>query len=581
MRRQTVRSSMLAAGAALGVGLVGWLVPSTLSGPQAAAQSNNTAVEPAAAGKTVKAQLLAINDFHGHLESKGLSISARTATSHGPGYVPAGGAAYLAAKLKQLKRENKNSLVVSAGDMVGASPMISGYFHDEPTVEAMNKMVDVGAVGNHEFDEGSKELRRMVNGGCGPSHSCAAHTYKGVTFDLLAANVVVRRTGKPMLPPTVVRSVGGAKIGFIGVTTIDTPKLLIPSGVVDIAFLDPVETIRKYAPRLRAQGADAVVVIAHEGAAQNDGSTSKTSGINACDDVRGPVVDITKAVASQVDAVVSGHTHKAYNCRVDGTLLTEAATYGRLVTKIDLTIDTGAHQVVKSSAKNVVVDHDRKPDAAVAKVVKTYEKLIATKASKSVGTLTKAADRAPSRSGETRLGGLVADAQLAATRKTKAKAQLAIVQRGVLRGDLPKGKVTTEDVYLAQPQAVKLITKTFTGKQLDAALEGQFCNDASTTNDRMVPLNPSANFTYRYDTSKPCGKRIRMADTTLDGKAITSTGKYRVTINAFLAAGVDGMAGFAEGTKAVTGVTDQQALTQYLKAKKTVTPPSRTRVRPL
>jgi 5'-nucleotidase len=545
----------------------------TAAQPTAARPAAQPAAQPAST-KTAHVQILAFNDFHGHLEAGDLSISAKTGTSHGKGYVKAGGAAYLAAKVKAAKKANPASVVVSAGDLWGASPMISGYYHDQSTVEAMNKILDVGVVGNHEFDEGTAELRRMVSGGCHPIDGCAGETsYSGTNFDLLAANVIERSTGRPMLPAYTIKDVGGAKIGFIGVVTTDTTHLVGADGIADVTFTDEAATVNALAPQVRAAGADAIVVLIHEGAAQSSG------GINDCHGIAGPAVTFTEKVAGNVDAVLSAHTHKAYNCLVKGKRLTSAASYGRVLTTLKLTVDTTHHKVTKLSASNSVVDHKRTPVASVAKIVAHYHGLIAPIANKNVGTLKKTASRTPSRTGESKLGDLVADAQLTATKSAAhGGAQLAIVNRGVLRADLTKGSVSYGETYDSQPYGHRLVTMTLTGKQLDAALEDQFCDSFSTTNDRHVPLNVSAGFSYSYDPKKPCGQRIRMRDTKLHGTAISSAKTYRVTMNSYLAAGGDGITGMTKGTSTRVGILDRDALAGYLKAHKSLTPPSRTRV---
>jgi 5'-nucleotidase len=549
--------------------------------PDSSRASSLIAVAPAAAAPkaaakkatTVHAQILAINDFHGHLEPDDLAISAKTSTSHGSGWVPAGGAAYLAGKIAAAKKADPASVVVSAGDLWGASPMISGYYHDESTVEAMNKILDVGAVGNHEFDEGTAELRRMVNGGCHPVDGCQDKTpYQGAKFALLAANVIERKTGRPMLPAYTIKNVGGARIAFIGVVTTDTPALVPADGIADVKFTDEAKTVNALVPKVRAAGADAVVVLIHAGAAQSSG------GINACNHLAGPALEITKKL-SGVDAVISAHTHKAYNCVVKGIHLSSAASYGRVLTTLKLTINTGTHKVTALSAKNAVVDHKVKPVASVAKIVTRYHRLIAPIAGAEVGSLTATAGRAPSKTGESRLGDLVADAQLAATKaKAKGSAQLAIVNRGVLRADITKGSVSYGEVYNSQPYGHRLVTLTLTGLQLDAVLEDQFCNAASTTNDLHVPLNVSTGFTYSYNPKGRCGHRVLKANTKLHGVSIKGTKTYRVTVNSYLAAGGDGIAGLSKGTKKKVGGLDRNAVSNYLKAHHGLTPPKRTRV---
>ncbi|HST86453.1 MAG TPA: bifunctional metallophosphatase/5'-nucleotidase [Kineosporiaceae bacterium] len=553
------------------------------SAPAAATHSTPTrpvaavsAAKPAAA--VVNAQILAFNDFHGHLEPDHLSISAKTGTSHGAGYVPAGGAAYLAAKIKAAKRANPASIVVEAGDLIGGSPMISGYYHDESTIEAMNKIVDVGVVGNHEFDEGTAEIRRIVAGGCHPVDGCQdGNGYAGTTFDMLAANVVDRSTGTSIFPGYVIKDVGGAKIGFIGTVTTDTPSLVAAAGVKDVKFLDEAATINRLAPQVRAAGADAVVVLTHNGAAQMKGAKG---GINSCVGMAGSVVDVTKAVAGQVDAVISAHTHKPYICTVKGTLLTSAASYGRLLTTVQLRIDPNAHTVTKISAKNSIVTHQRTPDPAVAAVVKRYQKLIGPIANRKVGHLSRAATRDPSASGETALGDLVADAQLAETApKAKGAAQIALAAHGFIRTDLAKGTVTYGEVYAAQPFGQQLVTMSLTGRQLDAVLELQFCNSAAPSPDQRVPLGVSRGFTYSYDPGLACGHRIRIRDFRLNGKKLTASGTVRVTVNSFYAAGENGFTALAAGTSRVTGGLERDALSSYLTANPHLSVPTRNRVK--
>jgi 5'-nucleotidase len=541
-----------------------------------AAAAPAAVVNAAAPAAVVKAQILAFNDFHGHLEKDDLAISLKTGTSHGPGWVPAGGAGYLAAKINAAKQKNPASVVVSAGDMIGGSPMISGYYHDESTIEAMNKIVDVATVGNHEFDEGTKELRRLVKGGCHPVDGCQDRTgYAGVKFDLLAANVIVKKTGRTLLPPYAIKNVGGAKIGFIGTTTIDTPRLVNRNGVKDVSFKDEAATIKALVPKVRAAGADAVVVLTHSGAAQTD-----RSPVNSCQGMVGEAYNLTRSLNGSVDAVISAHTHQAYNCKINGTQLTSAASYGRMLTTLKLTIDTTAGKVTAISAKNSVVDHKLKQAKGVKATVTRYHKLLAPISNRKVGQLTRDANRNPSRSGETVLGNLAADAQLAATRKkNKGGAQIALVAHGLIRTNLAKGKVTYGEVYAAQPFAHRVVTMTLTGRQLDKVLETQFCHPAAVHEDQKVPLAVSKGFTYKYDPDGRCGHLVRIRDFRLNGKKMTAAGKYRVTVNELFAAGESGFDVLAKGTNRKVGMLDRDALSRYLSAHPKLKLPARTRVK--
>lgn len=544
--------------------------------PQASPASS---ISEAAAGKKVTAQLLAFNDLHGHMTSDGLSISARTATSKGSGYVTAGGTPWLAGKIAAAKKDNPNSLVLSAGDQIGASPLISGYYHDEGTIEAMNQFVDVAVVGNHEFDEGTAELLRLVDGGCHPVDGCspASPKYSGAKFDMLAANVVDRKTGKSILPGYVVKNVGGARIAIIGTVTPDTVDLVPLAGIKGVKFTDEAKVIRKLSQQLRGQGVDAVIAMTHSGA---DGTPR--SPINSCRKLAGPAKDLTEKVAGSVDAVLSAHTHQAYNCRIKGTLLTSAASYGRLLTKIDVTMDTGSHQVTKIKANNVVINHKGRRDAKVAAVVKRYEKATDPIADKKVTTLGVTLHRTLTRHGESWLGRTIGDAHLAATRpKKKGGAQLAIVNRGLARMNLEKGKVTYGQVYDAQPMGNRLATVTMTGRQIDAALESTFCHPAAVDNDGRMPIEVSKSFYFSFDMDKKCGHKIRIRDMRLDGKRMYADKKYRVTTVDFFVDGGSRLDGFPDGTNRVNGVLERDALAQYLKKHPKLGLPRGTRIRSL
>lgn len=258
--------------AVLTAGLIGvpsWLVTTAqaTTPPDATTSSSISGSKTQAAAQKVTAQLLVFNDLHGHLTSDGLSISAKTATSKGEGYVTAGGTPWLAGRIAAAKKDNPNSLVLSVGDQIGGSPLISGYYHDEGTIEAMNQFVDVAVVGNHEFDEGVAELQRLVKGGCHPVDGCspASPKYAGTEFDMLAANVIDRKTGKSILPGYVIKEVGGARIGIIGTVTPDTIDLVPLQGIKGVKFADEAKVIRDLAKDLRGQGVDAVIAMTHSG----------------------------------------------------------------------------------------------------------------------------------------------------------------------------------------------------------------------------------------------------------------------------------------------------------------------------
>ncbi|GLY32770.1 bifunctional metallophosphatase/5'-nucleotidase [Kineosporia sp. NBRC 101731] len=560
------------------IGITTWATTTAHATAPAPASTTST-IETKAAAKTVTAQLLAFNDLHGHMTSDGLSISAKTSTSKGAGYVTAGGVAWLAAKIAKAKKDNPNSLVLSVGDQIGGSPLISGYYHDEGTIESMNKFVDVAVVGNHEFDEGTAELRRIVNGGCHPTDGCSpvSPTFKGASFDMLAANVISKKTGTSMLPGYVIKKVGGAKIGIIGTVTPDTVDLVDKAGIKDVKFVAEAPVIKKLAKQLRAQGVDAVIAMTHNGA-----DPTPRSPINSCVNLAGPVKDLTQQVAGSVDAVLSAHTHQAFICKVNGTLLTSSASYGRLLTKIKVTMNTSTHQVTKISAGNVVVNHSGTSSKSVRTVVNRYKKATDKIAGKKVTTLKQDLTRTLTRNGESYLGRTIADAQLAATKpKSKGGAQISIINRGLARMNLEKGKVTYGQVYDAQPFGFRLVTMTMTGTQIDAMLESTFCQEAAVDNDNRMPIEVSKSFYYSFDMDKKCGHLIRIRDMRLNGRRMYAAKKYRVTTIDFFSNGGSSLKGFKDGTNKVTGVLERDALAQYLKKHPNLGLPHGTRIKSL
>ena len=313
--------------------------------------------------ETTNVQLLAINDFHGNLVPP-------TGSSGRVGATPAGGVEYLATKIKDLEATNPTgTLEVAAGDLIGASPLLSAAFHDEPTIEAMNALgLDISAVGNHEFDEGVDELLRIQNGGCHPVDGCQdGDDFAGASFQYLAANVVRKSNGKPIFPAYKVRSVAGAKVGFIGLTLEGTPSIVTPSGVASVNFLDEADTINAATAELKAKGVHTIVVLLHEGGAQTS-PLSETS-INTCVGMSGAVVDIVSKLDADVDLVVSGHTHNAYNCALPNSVgqniaVSSASSFGRSVTDIDLTIDRGTDQPTAIAVNNKIVTRDVALDPA-------------------------------------------------------------------------------------------------------------------------------------------------------------------------------------------------------------------------
>jgi 5'-nucleotidase len=544
----------------------------------------------------VEVKIIAFNDFHGNLEPPKQAIEAPR-REEGSVRVPAGGAAWLASAIAQLRSANPNNVVVSAGDMIGASPLVSAVFLDEPTIHAMNLIkVDFNAVGNHEFDKGRDELLRMQKGGC-EKHTarqpCALEPFPGANFRFLAANVLVDG-GSTLFPASGVRSFGKGRsqvrIDFIGLTLKETPTLVTPAGVAGLTFADEAETINALVPRLRAEGADAIVVLIHQGLSTRVGYNDKD-----CGGVDGDLLPILAKLDPAVDLVVSGHTHNAYICdygRIDPTrpfLVTSAGKYGTLITDIGLTIDPAAGRVTAKRADNLIVQSEAygnvavseafpryTPDPAVAAIVRRYAAEAGPLANRVVGRMTGPARREKTPSQEQALGDLIADAHLAATRASGAR--IAFTNGSGVRSDLEPvgGNVTFGQIFAAQPFGNSLVVKSFTGRQIRALLEQQFDSGSNTLTSPNM-LMPSANLRYAYDLSRPAGQRI--LDLRVDGASIDDDAIYRVAMNSFLATGGDNFTVFKEGKDAAGGPLDLDALEAWIAASSPLTPPVPDRIR--
>jgi 5'-nucleotidase len=539
------------------------------AGPSAAA----TAPPP------VMVRLLAINDFHGNLEPP--SGSSGTIADQ-----PAGGAEYLATQLDALRAEVKrnNSITVAAGDLIGASPLLTAAFHDEPTIEALDFAgLDYASVGNHEFDEGDDELLRIQNGGCHPVDGCAdpAAPYEGAGFQYLSANAFVTETDEPLLEPYAIHRVRGVDVGFIGMTLEGTPAIVSQAGVAGLTFADEIETANRYASQLQDAGVEAIVVLLHEGG-QQVGGPGAPAGINDCTNLQGPIVPITEGMSDAIDVVVSGHTHQAYNCVVDGKTVTSASSFGRLVTKIDLQIDRETGDVIRETrrAENLVVSRTQAPDPAQTRLIARYRALLGPIAGAVVGEATAPVTReqvrlfqtgaAPDGTpifalGESALGNLIADAQLAATDDEQG-AVAAFMNPGGVRADLDAGPVTYEEAFTIQPFNNLLTTLDLTGSQLQCLLEQQFVLGRT--------LYPSVGVAYTVSPSgttgtvaDPCtGTRVVDASVTIGGTPVTADGTYRITTNNFLADGGDGFSTLTGGTNRFLGGLDLDAFVAYLTA---------------
>ncbi|MFJ6199803.1 bifunctional metallophosphatase/5'-nucleotidase [Micromonospora sp. NPDC092111] len=543
----------------------------------AAAALSTVAVHPSqaeAGPKPVDVKLLAINDFHGNLEPP-------TGSSGTIAGQPAGGVEYLATQLAELRKaaKKKHTITVAAGDLIGASPLLSAAFHDEPTIEALSMAgLDFASVGNHEFDEGANELLRIQKGGCHPVDGCADGTpYRGAGFQYLSANAFKTSTGQPLLPPYAVEKVDGVEIGFIGMTLEGTPQIVSQQGVAGLTFADEAETANRYARILRAKGVQTIVVLLHEGGVQTTGTD-----INGCAGFTGPVVDIANRMDPSIDAIVSGHTHQAYNCEINGKLVTSASSFGRLVTDIDLKIDRRTGDVLTATANNVVVNRNVAKDPKQTALIGRYRAALGPVATKVVGQTTGILDRNQetlfgTARGESALGNVIADAQLAAT-DNEQNAVAAFMNPGGVRADLDAGPVTYEEAFTVQPFANNLVTLDLTGAQLYCVLEQQFVVGRTLYPSSTVRYTVDVNGTTGTTTAPCAGTRVVRGSLTLGGVAVTDGGTYRVTVNNFLSGGGDGFTALTAGTNQVTGMIDLDAFVAYLTASSPVSAPALDRI---
>ncbi|MFF5361217.1 bifunctional metallophosphatase/5'-nucleotidase [Streptomyces scabiei] len=534
-------------------------------------------------------QLLSFNDLHGNLEPPAGS-SGRVTELHEDGTtttINAGGVEYLATHLREARRTNaKFSITAAAGDMVGASPLISGLFHDEPTIEALNGLdLDVTSVGNHEFDEGAKELRRLQKGGCHKVDGCYVDgkKFKGADFPYLAANVIEEKTGKPLLKPYWVWKKNGVKIGFIGVTLEDTPGVVSAEGVKGLKFKDEVETINKYAKELEGQGVKSVVALIHEGglpASQSYNYDCDSPG--AGDGISGPIVDIAKNITPKVDALVTGHTHAAYACTINDPagkprMVTSAASFGRLYTDTTLTYDRETGDIARTAVKsaNHVVTRTVPKAADMTALISRWNTLAAPIGNRTIGYIS--AD-VPNVGTETPMGDLIADAQYWYGKTLDPEVDLALMNPGGVRAPLTyaakgtegDGVVTYAEGFTVQPFSNTVNLQDFKGSQIIQVLKEQV--SGSNTAAPKVLL-PSSGLTYTLDLTKTGADRVVVSTIKLNGAAIDPDATYRVATNSFLAGGGDGYPTLGQGTNDLVGADDLAALEQYLLANSSASSP--------
>ncbi|MEV6592798.1 bifunctional metallophosphatase/5'-nucleotidase [Streptomyces acidicola] len=591
-RRRRPRTNRILAVAA-GLATVGTLAAVL---PAAAGAATTSEHGDAKSGRYQDVQLLSFNDLHGNLEAPAGS-SGRVTEKQADGTtktIDAGGVEYLATHLRKAREGQKYSVTAAAGDMVGASPLLSGLFHDEPTIEALNKLdLDVTGVGNHEFDEGAKELARLQNGGCHPTAGCYTDkSFEGADFPYLAANVLDEKSGKPILKPYTVWKKNGVKIGFIGVTLEDTPGIVSAEGVKGLKFKDEVETINKYAKELERQGVKSIVALVHEGGlpASTDYNYNCDSP-GAGDGISGPIVDIAKNVTPKVDALVTGHTHQAYACTINDPagnprMVTSASSFGRLYTDTTLTYDRATGDIARTAVKsaNHVVTRDVPKAPDMTKLIDKWNALAAPIGNRAIGYISGDINNTGT---ESPLGDLIADAQFAYGKELDPETDLALMNPGGIRAPLTyaakgsegDGVVTYAEGFTVQPFANTVNLQDFTGAQLIQVLKEQVSGSNAAS---PKVLQVSSGLTYTLDLTKSGTDRVVTDSIKLNGAAIDPAATYRVATNSFLAGGGDGFPTLGQGTNDLVGEDDLVALEKYLLANSSaanpIAPPAANRI---
>ncbi|MFD8691548.1 bifunctional metallophosphatase/5'-nucleotidase [Streptomyces sp. NPDC059651] len=597
---QKNRASRRVLAAAAGLATVGALVAAMPAGAHGHGKGHGHHT-PA---RTVDVQLLSFNDLHGNLEPP--AGSAGTVTEKQADgttkAVPAGGVEYLASSLRAARKGHPYSITAAGGDMVGASPLLSGLFHDEPTIEALNKIdLDVTTVGNHEFDEGATELARLQNGGCHPVEGCyeQGKKFKGADFPYLAANVTDEKTGKPILKPYTVWKKNGVKIGFIGVTLEGTPNIVTANGVKGLKFHDEIETVNKYAKELDRQGVKSIVALIHEGGAPASSSYNYDCDSPAAGDgISGPITDIAKGISPKVDALVTGHTHQAYVCTIpdpagNPRLVTSASSFGKLYTDTTLTYDRRTKDIVRTAVKtsskhqapanpvsaNHVVTRDQAKATDMTDLIARWNTLAAPIANRPQGFISADINGRGSTAPEKPLGNLIADAQLEGLAPAdKGGAVVAFMNPGGIRADLVykatgsegDGVVTYGESFTVQPFTNMMNVVDLTGAQLVSALQQQV-SGSNEASPKILQI--SKGLTYTLDLTKAGADRVVTGTIRLNGEAIDPAKTYRVAMNEFLAGGGDGFAALGAGTNKLVGASDLDLFNAYLAAHSTAAAP--------
>ena len=518
------------------------------------------ATRPAA---PIQINLVGMNDFHGHLDATKFDYtSASEARAQS---LQAGGVDNIAAAIQAWRKTDPDLLMVGAGDLIGASPAMSSMWADEPTLQALTMAgLFASSVGNHEFDKGRAELLRQQHGGCvsvQQDKACKfAPNFKGTGFTYLAANVLDSKTGKPFLPAYRIADVKGVKVGFIGAVLKDTASVVLASGIVGLSFIDEADAINAVIPDMRAKGASVFVVLIHEG-----GNTTEPFDKPDCTELQGPIVGIVKRLDPVIRLIISGHTHKGFQCKVDGRTVTQAEMGGHVLSRIAMKIDPATSNVLDIGVKNVVVKPGEHPPheavsayltAARARSKEALAKPLARVSARSIG-------RKATPAGESAIGDLIADAILNATRAQGVR--IAFMNAGGIRKDLDVGEnmvASYGQVQIVVPFGNTMVAMDMTGAQIRALLELQWKRPGAV-DDSILQI--SDGFTYAWNPAAPRGQRVVPGSMKLNGVALEDAQTYRIAANNFLAEGGDNFPIFTQAkNKFDTQMRDFDVLVEYL-----------------
>lgn len=487
--------------------------------------------------KPFELQLLGINDFHGQLDTYNKNINA-------------GGVEYLAAYLKAREAANPNTLMLHAGDAVGASSPVSALLQDEPTIKILNELgFDAGTVGNHEFDEGVTEMMRLINGGSHPATAEKYGEFEGANFPYVAANLVYKATGENVLDPYTIQVVNGVPVGIIGIALSDTPSIVIPSAVKDVMFTDETEAINQYTAELKEQGVETIIVLAH------NPSFSKPDGSDAGEEL----VEIAKNVDDEVDVLLGGHNHAFTNTVVDGKIVVQSYSSGTAFSDVDLLINPKTKDVISAKAEIVTTYRDKiTPDAEIKAMLDRYVDDVAPILNEEIGSTPNAITRETNAAGESAMGNMIADAM-----REQTGTDFAFMNSGGVRADIDAGTITWKEAFTVQPFGNDLVKMNVTGAQIKTLLEQQWGS--------KVRIMPISGLKVKYDDSRAAGDRI-VSIVKNDGTPVDMDATYSITVNNYMAGGGDGYAILATITDKTIDVVDLEAFVNYIKKNGVVDP---------